>query len=81
MTEFSISKIIEHHFHVNNRKVESSIGYAMIIGSDLMVQVGPMADFKRQVLQWDGAKVSMKEPIGLLGKSYLNEHEMCDVVM
>ena len=39
----------------------------MIIGRDLMVQLGLMADFKRQVLQWDGATVHMKEPRILLG--------------
>ena len=69
MTEFSSSKIIEHHFHVDNRKVESSIVYAMIIGSDLMVQLGLAANFNHQVLQWYDATVPMKEPINLLGKS------------
>ena len=39
----------------------------MIIGRDLMVQLGLTADFKRQVLQWDGTTVPMKEPSGLLG--------------
>ena len=53
----------------------------MIIGSDLMVQLGLTTDFKHQVLQWDGETVPMKEPSGLLGKSDLNKHEMREVVM
>ena len=46
-----------------------------------MVQLGPLADFKRQVLQWDGVKVTTKEPIGLLGKSYLTSQEMRKVII
>ena len=36
-----------------------------------MVQLILTPDFKRQVLQWDGATVHMKETISLLGKSDL----------
>ena len=57
---FSSSKIINHRFHVDNYKCESGISYDMIIGRDLMVKLGPKADFKHQVLQWDGATVHMK---------------------
>ena len=57
MPEFSSSKIINHRFHVNNSKGKSGIGYGMIIGRDLMVQLGLAADFKCQVLQWDGPTV------------------------
>ena len=53
----------------------------MIIGRDVMAQLGLQADFKHQVLQWDGATVHMKEPSGLLGKSDLNKCEMREVVM
>ena len=60
MSEFSSIKIMEHLFHVNNNKGESGIGYDMIIGRDLMLQLGLLANFKRQVLQWDGVNVPMK---------------------
>ena len=60
MQDFSSSSIIEHRFHVNKNNGKSGIGYDMIIGCNLMVQLGLMADFKRQVLQWDGATVPMK---------------------
>ena len=53
----------------------------MIIGRDLMVQLGLTADFKRQVLQWDVATVHMKEHISLLGKSDQTKHEMRNVIM
>ena len=79
--EFSSSKIIEHCFHIKNDKYESGIGYEMIIGRDLMVQLGLMSDLKSQVLQWYGVTVPMKEPRGLIGKSDLNKRQMRKVVM
>ena len=66
--EFSSRNKMEHLFRVNNNGFESCIGYDMIIGHDLMVQLGLTVDFKCQVLQWDGDTVPMKEPSGLLGK-------------
>ena len=81
MPEFSSIKTIHHHFHVKNNKGESGIGYDMIIGRELMVQLDLTADFKHQVLQWDGATVHMKEPRGLLGKSDLNKRDMRKLVM
>ena len=53
----------------------------MIIGRDLMVQLGLSANFKRQVLQWDGTTLPMKEPSDLLGKSDLNKREIRKVVI
>ena len=53
----------------------------MIICRDLIVQLGLADDFKRQVLQWDGATVHMKEPSSLIGKSDLTKREMREVVM
>ena len=81
MPEFSSSKIINHCFHVDNNKVESGTGYDMIICRDLMVQLVLTAYFKCQVLQWDGATLHMKEPIGLLGKSDRTKRDMREVVM
>ena len=53
----------------------------MIMRHDLMVQLGLTANFKRQVLQWDGATLNMKEPTIFLGQSYLTKREMHEVVM
>ena len=48
----------------------------MIIGRDLMVQLGMTANFKRQVLQWGVDNVHTKEPSGLLGQSDLTKREV-----
>ena len=60
MPYFSSSKIIEHHSDVENNKGESGIGYDMIIVRDLMVQLGLTANFKRQLIKWDGTTVPIK---------------------
>ena len=79
MPEFSSSKIIHHCFHVNNDKGNTGVGYYIIIGRDLMVQIGLKSDFKNHVLQWDGATVHMKEPSVMLGQSYLTKRNMREV--
>ena len=81
MPEFYSSKIIKHCFHVDNEKCETGIGYGMIIGCDLMLQLGLTDNFKCQVLQWDGAIVNMKEPSGMLRKSDLTKGDILKVVM
>ena len=53
----------------------------MIIGSDLLVQIGLLAEFKHQVLQWDGVTVTMKEPRCLLGQTDQTSREIHKVVM
>ena len=53
----------------------------MIIGRDLMVQLGMTAKFKRQVLQWYVINVHMKESRNLLGQSDLTKREICEIVM
>ena len=81
MPELSSSNIINHRFYVDNEKGESGIGYDIIIGRGLMVQLGLTAKFKRQVLQWDVATVHMKEPIKFPGQSDLTKREISEVVM
>ena len=81
MPEFSSSKIIEHHSHSENKRVELDIGYDMIVFHDLMVKLDLLADFRRQFLQWDGVTVPIKEPIGLLGKLDLTNRSMHKLVM
>ena len=66
---FPSSKRIFHRFYVDNDESESVIGYGMIIGRDLMVHLGLMADFKYQFLQWDFSMLTMKEPRSLLGNN------------
>ena len=81
MPELSGSKIINHCFHVDKDEGELGIGYDMIICRELMVQLGLTADFKCQVLQWDGATVHIKESINFLGQSDITKRKMGEVVM
>ena len=60
MPDFSCRNIFDRPFHVKNDKGELGIGYDMIIGRDLMVQLFLTYDFKCQVLQLDDATVPMK---------------------
>ena len=46
MADFSISNIILHQFNVDKNEGDSDIGYDMIIGLDLMVQLGLLDKFK-----------------------------------
>ena len=47
MQEFSSGQITSYRFRVDNNEDESFIGYDMIVGHDLMVQLGLSAYFKR----------------------------------
>ena len=53
----------------------------MIIERELMVQIGLMASFKYQVLQWYDTAVPMKDPIIMIGQQKLTGHNMWKVVM
>ena len=66
--EFSSSNIISNCFQVDNNEGKSGVGYYMIIVCDLMVQLGLLVDFKRQVLQWDGDNFPIKNPLVYKGK-------------
>ena len=61
MPELSRSNIIQHRFHVDNYIGESGIVYDMIIGHNLIVQLGLSANFQRQTFQWNGVTVPMKK--------------------
>ena len=67
ITEFSSRKIISHRLYADNKEENSGIVYYIIIGHDLMVQLGLMADFKHKVLAWDDTVVPVKVPEKLIG--------------
>ena len=81
MPEYSSIKIISHRFHVDNNEDDLSIGYDMIIVRGLMVHIGLLANFKRQVIQWDGAIFLMKQPSGMLGQTDLTSCEMREMII
>ena len=72
MTDLSISKIITHHYHVNGDESDKCIGYGMIIGCYLMVQLGMIYDFKCNLIEWDVALVIMKYPGNITGSYNLD---------
>ena len=53
----------------------------MVIGRDIMEQLGILGNFKHQILKWGGARLIMKEPSGILGQTNLTSREMIKVVM
>ena len=67
-----------HRFRVDNNECELVIVYDMIIGHDLMVQMG---GFNCQVLQRGGAAVPMKQSSSFIGQTFLGGHKMHDVLM
>ena len=58
LPEFSTTKKIVHTFHV---AAKLSIGYDMIIGLDLLNDLGVIIDFEKKVLTWDGTDVEMPQ--------------------
>ena len=81
MPDFSSSKIVSHKFHVDNNEGESVIGYEIVIGRDLMLQLGLSAKFKYQALKCYGFTVTMKESNGLLEKTDLTSCKIRNMVM
>ena len=64
-----------HYFHIDNNKGDPVIGYDMIIGIDMMVQIGLTAAFKDQLLQWDGSVLPMKEQSILIGQKRFSNYQ------
>ena len=50
MSEFSKIKLITHRFHIDNMQGDAGIGYDIITVRDLMVQLGPKANFGYQII-------------------------------
>ena len=58
LSEFSNSKIIEWTFNLAERK---DLGYDMIIGRDLLGQLGLIIDYKNKLIDWQGIKIPMRD--------------------
>jgi hypothetical protein len=59
LNEFYENKVIEWTLHVD--KTSGPHGYDMIVGRDLMSQLGIILDFDRQTMTWDESTIKMKE--------------------
>ena len=51
-------KIINHQFHINSSK-DSTLGYDLIIGRDLMKKPGMIVELNNKELIWENAIVPM----------------------
>jgi hypothetical protein len=72
LNEFYESKVIEWILHVD--KTFGPHRYDMIIGRDLMSQLGIILDFDGQIMTWDESTIKMKEYEDLLDiNSPINE--------
>ena len=60
MPEFSTDKTITWIVHVDNRTDSTSTRYDMIIGSDLLIELGIMLDFEQKQMTWDKVTIPMK---------------------
>ena len=58
LSELSRSKIVDWTFQVTDSK---NLGYDMIIGRDIMQSLGINLLFSEQTIQWEGARVPMRD--------------------
>ena len=63
MAGFSISNIIAHCFHNDNKDSDAGIGYEIIVFWHLMIQLGIIAEINFNVLEWNGNEVPMKKSV------------------
>jgi hypothetical protein len=59
LNEFYENKVIEWTLHVD--KTSGPHQYDMIVGHDLMSQLGIILDFDGQTITWDKSTIKMKE--------------------
>ena len=63
LNEFLKNKSIEWNLHVDS--TPSLHHYDMILGHDIMSELGIMLDFKDQTMTWDDLTIHMKDPESL----------------
>ena len=60
LNEFSTSKEVEWKFHVDESELQKkSIGYDMIIGLDLMSELGIIINCRKKVIDWEDIQIPM----------------------
>ena len=64
-----------------NARGNEGIGYDMIIGRYLMVQLGLKAKFGRQIMQLEKTVVPMNEPTNFICQPNLTKREVQELVM
>ena len=66
LAEFSHNRVIECTFHVSN----ATFNYDIIMGRDLMTELGIDISFKNLTIEWDGEKIPMKEYNGTFEETF-----------
>jgi hypothetical protein len=61
LPEFSESKNLRWEFHLDSQKDSKNVGYDMIIGRDLMQELGLNIDFASRTVSWEGSRVAMRD--------------------
>ena len=60
LNEFSNSKEIHWNFNVDETSIShDTIAYNMIVGLDLMSELGIIIDCKAKIVEWEGSKIPM----------------------
>ena len=60
---FSMWKIIQWECHVDTSIIHKTAQYDMIIGADLLSELGIEINFNTQWIVWEGVKIPMKEKL------------------
>ena len=60
LPEFSSSRSIKWKVHVDNNTPTNQARYDMIMGTDLMEELGVDISFKHMTISWDGVDIPMK---------------------
>ena len=61
LPEFSMSKIIQWVCHEDTSTLRRDAQYDMIIGADLLSELGIEINFNTQRIIWEGIEIPMKE--------------------
>jgi predicted aspartyl protease len=61
LPEFSTSKVIRWVCHVDSTTLRTNAQYDMIIGADLLSELGIEINFSTQRIIWEGIEIPMKD--------------------
>ena len=60
LPDFSESREIQWNFHISNEKNNDNLGYDVIIGRDLMKELGMIIDFENCQVKWKELSIPMR---------------------
>ena len=81
MLYFFSSRVIFYKFNIKNIEGKLGVGYDIIIGRDLMAQLGIIYDFKWNILELYGAILLMKYPTKSPRNNRLAKRRILDIIL